>query len=57
VEYILYDNFADPAQQLNLAGRTPYHEVTQELRKRMIERIRESSGQSAAIQPCWFPYS
>ena len=57
VEYMLYDNFADPAQLVNLAGRAPYQQVTQQLRRRMIERIRESSGLTAAIEPCWFPYS
>ncbi|MDE3165292.1 MAG: sulfatase-like hydrolase/transferase [Acidobacteriota bacterium] len=57
VEYVLYDNYADPAQQVNLAGRVPYREAAQELRKRMIERVKESSGLDAAIQPCWFPYS
>lgn len=57
VEYMLYDNYADPAQLVNLAGRTPYQQVTQQLRRRMIERIRETSGATATIEPCWFPYS
>jgi arylsulfatase A-like enzyme len=57
VEYMLYDNYADPAQLVNLAGRVPYQQVTQQLRQRMIERIRETSGATARIEPCWFPYS
>jgi arylsulfatase A-like enzyme len=57
VEYMLYDNYADPAQMVNLAGRAPYQVVTQELRQKMVQRIRESSGVGATIEPCWFPYS
>jgi hypothetical protein len=57
VEYMLYDNYADPAQLVNLAGRVPYQQVAQQLRGRMIERIRETSGATATIEPCWFPYS
>jgi len=57
VEYMLYDNYADPAQLVNLAGRTPYQPITQELRRRMLARIKESSGATPAIEPCWFPYS
>ena len=54
---MLYDNYADPAQLVNLAGRAPYQAITQELRKRILARIRESSGTPATIEPCWFPYS
>jgi arylsulfatase A-like enzyme len=57
VEYMLYDNYADPAQLVNLAGRAPYQQVSQDLRRRMVERIRETSGLTPAIDPCWFPYS
>lgn len=57
VEYMLYDNYADPAQMVNLAGRAPYQQATQDLRRRMIDRIRESSGATAVIEPSWFPYS
>jgi arylsulfatase A-like enzyme len=57
VEYMLYDNYADTAQLVNLAGRAPYQEVTQQLRRRLVQRIRESSGAAATIEPCWFPYS
>jgi arylsulfatase A-like enzyme len=57
VEYALYDNYADPYQQVNLAGRAPYREVSEQLRNRLIERIREASGAQSAIEPSWFPYS
>jgi arylsulfatase A-like enzyme len=57
VEYMLYDNYGDPAQQVNLAGRVPYQSVTEDLRRRMLARIRETSGAAATIEPCWFPYS
>ncbi|HYW42601.1 MAG TPA: sulfatase-like hydrolase/transferase [Bryobacteraceae bacterium] len=57
VEYILYDLFGDPYQQVNLAGRAPYQQVSEGLRKRMLERIREASGAAPAIEPSWFPYS
>jgi arylsulfatase A-like enzyme len=57
VEYMLYDLYADPHQQVNLAGRAPYQKIAEQLRGRLIERIREASGSSSAIDPCWFPYS
>jgi arylsulfatase A-like enzyme len=56
-EYVLYDLYADPYQQVNLAGRAPYQQTLAELRKRMLARIRESSGATATIEPAWFPYS
>ena len=57
VEYILYDLAADPYQQVNLAGRSQYRTIAEELRQRLLERIREASGATSAIEPCWFPYS
>jgi arylsulfatase A-like enzyme len=57
VEYILYDNFADPYQHVNLAGRVPYREVSDRLRERLRARIAQASGASPAIDPAWFPYS
>ena len=57
VEYILYDLYADPHQHVNLAGQVPYQKVAEQLRSRLIDRIREASGSTAAIDPCWFPYS
>lgn len=57
VEYILYDNYADPAQQVNLAGRAPYQQIAQDLRRRILARIAEASQSAPAIEPSWFPYS
>jgi len=56
VEYALYDHGADPYQHVNLAGRAPYAKTAEELRQRLIARIKEASGASAAVEPCWFPY-
>ena len=56
VEYAMYDLYADPHQHVNLAGRTPYRRAAEELRQRLIARIQEASSDSAAIEPCWFPY-
>jgi arylsulfatase A-like enzyme len=57
VEYVLYDNYGDPFQQVNLAGRVEYQRVAADLRKRMLARIEEAGDAKAAIDPCWFPYS
>ena len=57
VEYVLYDNAADPFQHVNLAGRAEYRTIAADLRRRLLERIREASGETPTIDPCWFPYS
>jgi arylsulfatase A-like enzyme len=57
VEYMLYDNYADPFQHVNLAGRTPYQSVAADLRKRMLARMAEAGDVKAVIEPCWMPYS
>jgi arylsulfatase A-like enzyme len=56
IEYMAYDNFADPYQHTNLAGRTPYRETLDRLRTSLMARMRET-GETAAITNCWFPYS
>jgi choline-sulfatase len=56
VEYMLYDNYADPFQHVNLAGRATHQDVTAVLRARMLSRMREAGDAGAAIEPCWFPY-
>jgi len=56
VEYMLYDNFADPWQHVNLAGRAPYAKITDELRARLIARMRDAASETTPIEPCWFPY-
>ena len=57
VEYMMYDNYADPFQHLNLAGRVPYRATAEGLRKRLVARITEANGAQSTIDPCWFPYS
>ncbi|HWD98840.1 MAG TPA: sulfatase/phosphatase domain-containing protein, partial [Bryobacteraceae bacterium] len=56
VEYMAYDNFADPYQHTNLAGRTPYRETLDRLRTSLMARMKET-GETATITNCWFPYS
>ncbi len=57
VEYAVYDLYADPFQHVNLAGRATYKAVADELRDRLLRRIREESGATPTIDPAWFPYS
>jgi arylsulfatase A-like enzyme len=57
VEYMLYDNLADPHQHVNLAGRATYARQAADLRARLASRILEASGTPASIDPCQFPYS
>jgi arylsulfatase A-like enzyme len=56
VEYMLYDNYADPCQHVNLIGRTEARGITESLRDRMLARIQEAGDPSTAIEPSWFPY-
>ena len=57
VEYMLYDNFADPWQHVNLAGCTETAAVSRELRERMLARMVEAGGRRPMIEPSYFPYS
>jgi arylsulfatase A-like enzyme len=56
VEWAAYDNFADPWQHTNIAGRVPYRQTLDNLRSRLAARIKET-GETASITNCWFPYS
>jgi len=56
VEYMLYDNYADPYQHVNLAGNQHYADVSADLRRRLAGRILEAGGAPAAVQPSIFPY-
>jgi arylsulfatase A-like enzyme len=56
VEYMLYDLYADPFQHVNLAGRVPYTKVTEQLRARILQRMKEASGEQPTIEPSHFPY-
>jgi arylsulfatase A-like enzyme len=57
VEYALYDNYADPYQLVNLAGRATHQEVSQVLRGRLLARMKEAGDPAATIEPSWFPYA
>jgi hypothetical protein len=57
VEYMLYDNAADPWQHVNLTGRAETAAVSRELRERLLARIVDAGGQRPAIEPSYFPYS
>ncbi len=56
-EYMMYDNYADPAHSSNLAGRATHTKQAAELRARLAERMFEASGIRAPVDPCQFPYS
>jgi arylsulfatase A-like enzyme len=56
VEYILYDLYADPHQHVNLAGNQQVADVSARLRRRLTERILETSGVPSTIEPAIFPY-
>jgi arylsulfatase A-like enzyme len=57
VEYIHYDLYADPFQHTNLAGRATHKTVAEQLRARLLTRIREATGATPAIDAAWFPYT
>jgi len=56
VEYIHYDLYADPFQHVNLAGCATHKTIAEQLRARLLARIREASGAAPAIDAAWFPY-
>ncbi len=56
VEYAFYDNYADPYQLVNLAGRAEYQATARELRTRLLSRMKEAGDPPASIENCWFPY-
>ena len=53
----MYDNYADPYQHVNLAGRATHRAIAEDLRRKLAARIQEAGGPPPAIDPCWFPYS
>ena len=57
VQHVMYDNYADPYQLVNLAGRAPYLKVAEELRQRLAARAEEAGGAKVTIEPTWFPYA
>lgn len=50
VERYLYDNDTDPHQRVNLAGRTEYRDVADELASRLLDRMADVEGRTATIE-------
>jgi arylsulfatase A-like enzyme len=57
VFFQLYNNFADPHQLVNMAGRKETAETESRLRERLRQRMREVGDTSAELDPCMFPYA
>jgi arylsulfatase A-like enzyme len=51
VETHLYDDFADPAQHVNLLGRQRYRDVAQQLRARLLTRMMAVGETAPEIHP------
>ena len=51
VEHHLYDLAADPAELVNLAGRTQYRDVADRLRQRLIARMVAAGEPEPTIEP------
>jgi len=56
-EYQLYDLYSDPHQLVNLAGRDGTIEIAENLRQRLLARMKEAGDKVAEISPPLFPYS
>lgn len=50
-EYQMYNNYSDPAQQVNLAGRQPFQQAAAQLREELLEMIVESGEAEPTITP------
>lgn len=50
-EYVMYNNFSDPAQLVNLAGRRPFQQAAAQLREELIEMIVASGEPAPTITP------
>lgn len=50
-EYQIYNNYADPAQLVNLAGREPFKENARHLREQLLQMIAESGEAQPTITP------
>ena len=51
VEYQMYNNYSDPAQLVNLAGRQPFKAAAAQLREELLSMIRESGEPAPTIKP------
>ena len=56
VEYMMYDLAADPFQHVNMAGRAEVQQVSEGLRRRLLDRIVEAGDKRPVIEPPFFPY-
>lgn len=50
-EYQMYNNYSDPAQKVNLAGRQPFREAAEQLRAELLAMIVESGESEPTITP------
>ncbi len=50
-EHEMYNNFGDPAQLVNLAGRDPYRKSAEELRGQLLDLIKDSGEAVPTIKP------
>lgn len=50
-EYQMYNNYADPAQLVNLAGRQPFKQDAERLREQLLQMIVESGESRPTITP------
>jgi arylsulfatase A-like enzyme len=57
VPFQLYDLRADPNQLVNLVGRKETKQVEDDLRQRLLARMKEVGDAPAEIAECAFPYS
>ncbi len=53
----LYDNYADPYQLVNLAGRRETLEIEKDLRERLAAAMRAAGDQAAELAACPYPYA
>jgi hypothetical protein len=53
----LYDNYADPNQLVNLAGRIETAEVEKHLRERLSAAMQMAGDTAAEVLPCPYPYA
>lgn len=54
-EYLLYNNFGDPAQLTNLIGRPEYSKISGQLRAQLLEQMKTAGEPEATIQPAPLP--
>ena len=53
----LYDNYADPDQLVNLAGRRETTQIEKNLRERLTAAMQMAGDTQAEVLPCPYPYA